>query len=258
LLEGICARWCKSHKLALGRIAFLWLVSTPIVFGTEIIVIKTDQWVVLAADSLHVRPGGTPFKACKIRQDTELFWAAAGVESDDITGFKVDTFLAEAIKMHLSVAATLDAVAPRLVGPLRRELPILKEKAPDRYSKLMRGGSVLKLIAVGVRGTQIDAYVKEFGISNGRVVPQPIKTCEPTGAQQKKCILAPETPEIKQYIETRPEVWNGDVTQIVDVLMGIGQKADPGYIGPPFSILAVVPGSTQWLRQNDCPNIKKQ
>jgi hypothetical protein len=158
LLLNISARWCKSHKLPYGLIVLLWIIFAPMAHGTEIIIVKTDGWVVLAADSLYVRPGDRPYNGCKIRQSADLFWAASGVDADAITGFKVDTFLADAIKLRLSVAKTLDAAGgAKLITALNREAPILKSKAPDLYSKLIRGGSILSLFAVRVSGRQIDA-----------------------------------------------------------------------------------------------------
>jgi hypothetical protein len=256
LLEGVGTRRSKSHKFPHALIVLLWFVFAPTGFGTEIIVIKTNGWIVLAADSLHVRPGSQNFNMCKIHERVDLFWAASGVESDEATGFRIEAFF-EAVDGRMSVPKILDAISPKIVVPLRRELPILKEQAPERYAKLLHGGAVLSLFAVRMRGSQIEAYVKDFAVVNGRIVPHPVTTCQPTGSgPQKKCILAPQIPEVKQYIETQPDVWQGDVTHVVDVLMDVGQKADPDYIGPPFSILAITSDRPRWLRKNDCPEIR--
>jgi hypothetical protein len=70
------------------------------------------------------------------------------------------------------------------------------------------------------------------------------------------CLKVTNTPQVREYADTHPDIWNGDVVSLVDRLMKAGQEADPQNIGPPFSILLITKKGSNWLRQNDCKAIE--
>lgn len=222
--------------------------------GTQIIVIVTDDWVALAADSRIVSPGTSPSTKCKIRQTGRFLWAAARLDYDKITRFSVDDYFSNVERERLTASQLLESIGEKILPALKKELPVVERQAPDFYAKLVHNkGEILSLFVVDLNGERIEAYGKDFQVIGGDVVPQRSHTCTPE--KLKPCLMLTNTPEVADYYRKHPEVRGGDLISAIDRLMEVAQAADPENIGPPFSILVVTKERTAWLRQNDCQNV---
>jgi hypothetical protein len=235
-------------------VAVLWL--PPQVLGTELIAIVTDDQVALAADSRVVEMGsGRRSTGCKLHQTESLFWAAAGIVDDQEQNYRLADFINTYIA-NMDARAALDALERDLMGPLQRELRALRRNHPAIYVAVMKGGFILTLFAVKVRGSGVEAFSKDFRVVNDTIEAEPATTCA-SGAERRRCVLATGSDAIRKYSTEHPEIWNADVVHTIDALMDSASEADPEYIGPPYSILAVAPQRTEWLRQNNCPDLQQ-
>lgn len=236
----------------------LCLLMARSALGTEIILVVTPDWAVLAADSLVTSNGVAPHRECKISRTRQLFWSDAGLDQDRDTGFDIRQFFENEVKPGRGTAEILDAVGSDSVGPLKRELPALKRNAPDFYARVMQNGFILSLFAVSVRGGKVEAYQKDLRVKGDRVVPEKAGTCRPAQQSSHVCLMTTKIPEVEAYAKVHPEIWSGSVVELVDQLMKTGQKAQPEYIGAPFNILAVKRTQAYWLRQDGCGSVRPQ
>lgn len=244
----------KSHNSRAAAVIFLWLLVIVDGNATEIAVVVTDNSAVLATDSLFLVRGVVPTQGCKINQVSaqNLFWAAAGISSDPLTGFDVADFFASVKEQP--VDKILDAIAPKLISPLEKEIPIIKRLEPSIYAEMSRGGFILTLAVVGIEEGHPATYWKDFAVIGDRVIPKESVTCRPVGMPPQCSIV--NIPESMRYVATNPKIWNGTTMDAIDELMRVGQAARPKSIGPPFSIVLIRPEGSKWLRRNDCPRIK--
>lgn len=242
-----------------SRVAILLVLVLLIpsdVFGTQIIVVVSHEWVVIAADSRVMNPGAPFTKKCKIRQTGKLFWASTGVDGDDDTGYTIDAFFTRNVG-QMRASAALDFISPKLIERLQREVPIVESQASAVY-ETMEKGVFLALFAVDVHNNQVEAFAKLFTISEGRIVAQPTASCKLEGAMP--CFILSPNPAVQKLVATRPDIWNpGSVkgaVKAVNRLMEAAQASDVN-VGPPISILVVMPTGARWEQQNDCADIKE-
>ncbi len=243
----------KSPKLPTAFVLF-WLFVAVHGNATEVAVIVTRDWAAFATDSLFLANGVVPIQGCKINQlpNHNVFWAAAGIPSDPLTGFDIAAFFARAKEQP--VGKILDTLAPNLVSALEKEIPIIKRLEPSIYADMMRGGFILTLAVVGIERGHPATYWKDFAVIGDSVVAKPAVTCKPSSAQ-KHCIIV-NIPESMQYAARNPEIWESSTIDVIDRLMTIGQTARPQAIGPPFSVILIRQQGSEWLRQNDCLNVQ--
>lgn len=221
--------------------------------ATEIIAFILNGRIVLATDSLVYTPGAPSSTKCKIRQTGSIFWAVAGLSktAGSATSFDVDAFLQEGNGWKGSIPDLLDSVGMKLAGPLEALLPIMRERSPDEYRRLVKESNILRIFAARNTPSGGELYLKELKVVGARVVPQQPKTCT------APCGLGNYPDPVRRYTETGIDVGN-DVSQIVGVIdrmMQLGQESEPLRIGPPFTILSISKEGATWLRQNNCPSV---
>jgi hypothetical protein len=253
-------RRSRPHKLPLVvTIVFSCGVSE----ATQNIAIKGRDWVVIGADSRITTPGASPSQACKIFQVGTFFWTSGGIDHDRSTGFRIESFFSkDAVSRFPRVEDVLNAIGTDLLAPLQQELPILQREFPWLYSRVMSGQTdLLDLTAARVSQERVEMYLKKFPVLNGRVITQPAATCEPPSRDKAgldRCMDVTLNPGVNEYIDSHPDIWSDTVVSAVDRIMKAAEAGSPETVGPPFSILEITVNGARWLRQNDCPDIKRK
>jgi hypothetical protein len=246
-------RWPKSQIAPTISILCFWLfIGHSLSMATQTMLIISNQQVIIAADSLFTGKA-SPRKGCKIRQSGRFFWTAEGVNNSADRRFDIDKLIYASARSQFSLPEMLDRAGLQIVPALQREIPRLKRQEPSFYSRAKESGVILKLLAARETGVGVGGYIKEFHISDDdKVSATPAHTCSKPG----ECRFYSST-VIRQYVNTHPEIWSGDVVSTVNLLLGLAIDADSAYSARPISILQLAPNNTRWLQQNDCSDIRR-
>lgn len=256
--------WASLRNSKLSR-AQIKTVSALILFcalacgrssATELVMVVEKNRIVLAADSLVTDdPEHQSMRRCKIRQSgsDNYFYAVSGITSDHEIGFDSDSLFAKRRK-NLHGAASLDAIGATFLPHLQKELEVIRKEAPNRYNDFVQQGHMESLFVVDTFGNAKEGYVKDFNISNGRVVATPARSCSNNvGPVVKRCTVSSENSRMKN-----PVSGSGDIVQSIHKIMDAAMSVRPNEVGPPVSILDIEPkGRPQWVEPGLCGDIRK-
>lgn len=88
------------------RLALVWLsliLGTCEARATLVLVVRTDDAVFLAADSLEIRADGRTGRGCKLNPIGGVVWAGAGLYRDGTGTFQLDRIARRAINPRRSL-----------------------------------------------------------------------------------------------------------------------------------------------------------
>jgi hypothetical protein len=224
--------------------------------GTELVMVVEKNRIVLAADSLVTDdPEHQSMRRCKIRQSgsDNYFYAVSGISSDHEIGFDSDSLFAKRRK-NIHGAASLDAIGATFLPHLQKELEVIRKEAPNRYNEFVQQGHMEALFVVDTFGNAKEGYVKDFNISNGRVVATPARSCIVQGdSKVRRCTISSENSRMKNPVSEA-----GDIVQSIHKIMDAAMSARPNEVGPPISILDIGPHrQPRWLEPGLCGEIRE-
>jgi hypothetical protein len=244
--------------------------SSNSAYATTIVVARTASEIVIGADSKVTDTYGNDLnrRACKILQVGSLFIAFEGLEIDRQTGFSVPEIALMAFQLRPSAPATEKAsiLTGFLVSRLFDELPQLKKRAPETYTKKIEGGQIFLRIIVGgfERGRPL-IFVRNFraiqlspqqiGVS---VIPDDcLADCHADVVTR----FLGETAAIDGLPEETPGFWQQGLINGVRRLVETEIAARSEYVGPPIDILRIDKNGAQWIQKKpECaqtPNRQK-
>jgi len=256
---------CEYHKATMK--SYLHALTLIIIFsilcsasyGTELIAIARDNWVVFAADS-QVSPGDAkPYFRCKIRQTGDLFYMAAGMAKyyDALHGevFDADNFMPLVARRSGDPSAILDDLGDSLIRPLELVFAETNGSDSDFHNRVVYGSPILTIVAARIRNGSVAWRWKDFKVAKGKVVPQPARSMAfpPRGGTY----LFTDQPEALNYWKTHDELGNAPADKIIDTLMQVGKEAHPNLIGGATNILVITPSGASWLpkNKNNCQDV---
>ena len=134
--------------------ALLWRL-TPAA-GTTIVVIRTPQEVVIAADSSATVQGdgrrATTETVCKIYElRSNLFFAVSGLVNDSVTGFNIPEIVA-AHSIGENIAEQLSNVERSVQTATLQEIPRLKLRDPAGCATLIGSTGAVTVMFAGIEG----------------------------------------------------------------------------------------------------------
>lgn len=105
--------------------------------ATSIVVIRRPDKILIAADSLGIR--GTPYIACKIHHEGNMFYAGAGIVGDTASGFSIETIALRIIKgRRQSIATITRQFIERTEIPFAKALLEIKRDYPEFFEREVR------------------------------------------------------------------------------------------------------------------------
>jgi hypothetical protein len=144
----------------------------PQAAATTIVVIRTPQEVVIAADSAATfqgdgRPAGTE-TVCKIYQvNAGLFFAVSGLVSDSRTGFSIPQIVASGSATG-SMAERIARVERAVQAAVLREIPRVKERDPAGYATLIGSKGAVTVMLAGIDSGVPVATSFSLGLAESR------------------------------------------------------------------------------------------
>jgi hypothetical protein len=220
-------------------------------------IIEKDR-VVLAADSLvtddsHHRQ----LSKCKIHQAGSFFYAISGISVDPETGFDPDTLIAKH-KKDINGKSFLDAIGGSLLGPLQKELTLIRKETPARYSKIIQSRLMESVFVIDTFENKREGYLKEFRVMNGIVTTTPARNC--LGIHRieagERCTSILNMDTLSPFLTLEPGK-KYDIIPSIHKIMEAAERAMPKDVGAPISILDLEPGGPQWLEKGLCKEIKE-
>lgn len=160
---------------ALGK-PFFVLLFASLSYATSIIVIRTPDHVIVAADSVY-RTGYGQEMGCKIMHEGAVYFANAGIVENDHTGFKVSQIAQVAIQLGSDdVNSSARLFSSMTIVPFTRALEELRLRHPDFYARYAtRGPQPLQVVFM--RGSLAPAFVViYFTIESSAGVPVKVKS----------------------------------------------------------------------------------
>ena len=242
--------------------AYSMLCCVP-VLGTSAVILRTEQHIVLAADSTLTQgtQGGAASKTCKIKRSGSIYSVIAGIARDDRTDFNIYRM----IEGDSVGKDTAEEVARALVGSTRRKhriaLEQIRRDAPAYYygtSGPKQAQSPLQIILASVWHAQTSYVVLYYTIDNDKrtilVTPHMLK-CPGDGCPRPsgrgEYIIGESFIGSKLPFDNIHSSDADYARQIIEWEI----KESPKTVGPPIDVLEIsVIGGPTWLKNDkNCP-----
>ena len=237
------------------RLAFLCGVMCALSIqasATSIIVIRTPDKIVIAADSKRTHRNRPPELVCKIRKVGGIYFSLTGIESPAAVepGLRIDAYsnASRAASEKQKITDIADLFADLEKQQLNRILPIMKLRAPELYRSL--NGHLLDGLFVGMQDgspTWIDVHFWELPSavhSQRNVCPG---QCAPGGI-----IVLGVRRAIVEAEHHSGQFPTGDPETLAASLVKIEIDGEPEDVGPPISELRIDRTGAHWLSRGVC------
>jgi hypothetical protein len=258
MLRLVRATICELRSRALRRrwILLVVLLCPVSAFATTIVVVRTANFILIAADSKATWRGGTgPSTVCKIYRSGDLYFAIGGLEHDGARGFYVKDLVADGFKsvsrFEARVTAAQQEISPRFLVRMNR----LRAEDPNSFKFEMTDPGPQLSVAFAqmengvplfaVRGFEyFDAPSPRVEISGsdcpGTDCPGGVTHIEYMGKQNA----------IKAYYASH-DVWKMDPVVLARKLVELEIQDEPSSVGPPIAILRLDSSGATWI-SNGC------
>jgi hypothetical protein len=248
-----CARWvgllCVLH----------W--HLPQAMGTTIVVIRTPQEVVIAADSAATFQGdGRPVATgtvCKIyRVNDSLFFAVSGLVNDSRTGFSIPEIVASG-SAGGSIAEKLATMERAVQGAVLRELPRVKERDPAGYATLMgsKGAVTVTLGGIDAGAPIVTGFSLGLAASpNGSIETNILRdSCPGNCASGVRVFWFGEVAAVER-LRASGRLPALAMPELARYLVQAEIDAGAPGVGGPVDVLRILPSGPVWLQKKQgCP-----
>jgi hypothetical protein len=246
---------------SLGLLCVLRLYVTQAA-ATTVVIIRTPQEVVIAADSAAtIRGDGLPVTTqtvCKIYPAAAgLFFAVSGLVNDPQTGFDIPKIVASSSREGDSMPAKLARIERDVQTAVLRELPRVKERDPAEYAELVHSKGAVTVALVGIDAGVPVAVSFSLGLaisSNGSIETSIIRdSCPGNCPSGVRAFWFGEGAAIDRLRAAGglPDLAMPDLARhLVQVEIDAGA---PG-VGGPVDVLRILPAGPVWVQKKQvCP-----
>ncbi len=253
----------KSFRL-IAFVAIL-LISVPLVTlaDTCIVIIRTADEIVAAADSMGRRGDGAALATCKIVQaDRHIFFAASGLTNNPPTKFTVDALARRAAAVQGTISEKADRLSELLPNPLREGLIEIKRDFPDKYVRDFPDNAVILNAAFfgfenGAPTICERAWLK---LSNDKGEPvvkfERARNCP--GANCVDDVMFSDLGRDDEVIAWKRQYknWNLPILDIAHFMVSFEAITYPETVSSPIDILQITRDRARWMQKKEnCPEI---
>ena len=246
-----------THAGRVSRVLFAFFLIPASAFATTIIAVRTAEFVIIATDSKATylgQPG--PPTVCKIYNNGELYFAAAGLDRDSQRNFSVKDIVAQSLLPSANfddqVARVENAVSQSLLTELHR----LQREDPGTYAFTMHNSrEVVSLVLAQYQDGVPHLAARGFGwIAN----PAPaIKidriTCPGDCSDGRELVSLGEKTAAEKFMHANAGE-DFDLPALATKLVQLEIDDSPGNVGPPINEVRLDKDGVSWI-SNDagCP-----
>ena len=239
-----------ASSCSLIAAAFLCALSC---YGTTVIVMRTADGLLLAADAKVIREGANSPPRCKIHQYGNVFVAIASVSKNDSVGLDTERMVRTAVAMPGPLLSKVESFRSAASKYLLAKVESVKKSTPSLYEQGYRGKRILDVTFASMVNDMPEAVVQTFFLDGAGTLHD---LRSPLGDHR---VLAPGmTNAIKTYTDQNSE-WYSQLGPEVAIkkLMALEIASNKEAVGPPVSILRMDADGIQWIEQGACPAIPK-
>jgi hypothetical protein len=239
------------------------LLSATAVSATAIIVIRTAEEIIAAADSkstitLYPDWQRYAFENCKIRKlhDT-LYFAASGLTNDYTQTLNVETAIRNSYKKSASVSQTVEVAEALIKSSFLEALNRQKREHPEIFKKNFSKDPYVDFALFGfergagfVHRRRLGAQDDKGGLSVKLV---DFENCPPLCKDPGEITLLGERDTMKEYIDKLGPVTALTDLQIAESTVRVAIARNPETVGPPIDILRIDRRGAEWIKvKNMC------
>jgi len=230
--------------------------------GTSVVVIRTPQEVVIAADSAVIIQGDglTPStgSACKIfAVDDKLYFAVSGIVNDSHTGFHVPEIVASIARQGGAPSAMQTKIETEVTAAVLRELPEVKIRDPQGFEKLAKAPGAVSVMLAGIDKGVPFATSFSLGLTrsaDGSAAPVILRdSCPGNCASGVRAFEVGESAAIEQLRKSggMPALPMPELARYL-VQAEIDSRAPN--VGGPIDVLRITPEGPIWVqKKSSCP-----
>jgi hypothetical protein len=240
----------KASSRGLSIAVFLCALSC---YGTTVIVMRTSDGVLVAADAKVIRPGSTSPPRCKIHQYGKVFVAIAGISKSEGVGFDTERVVRTALATPGPLLSKMESFRTAASKYLLADVEYEKKSNPPLYERDYKGRRILDVTFASMNGDMPEAVVQTFFVDGAGTLH------DLRSALADHLVLATGmTNAIKSYTDQNSE-WYSQLGPDVAIkkLMELEIASNKDAVGPPLSILEMNRGGARWVEQGVCPAIRK-
>jgi hypothetical protein len=234
------------------------LLSPVAAFATTIVVVRTANFILIAADSKATWRGtpGAP-AVCKIYRNGDFYFAIGGIDHDGARNFYVKDLVADGAKsasrFEARLAVAQQEISPRFLLRMKR----LRAEDPDSFKiEMAEPGPQLSVAFAQMENGAPLFAVRGFEYFDGppaRVELSrddcPGKDC-PSGRQIE---YMGKRNAIETYSASH-DVWSVDPVVLARKFVELEIRDEPSAVGPPIAILKLDSSWARWISSGcDCP-----
>jgi hypothetical protein len=239
-------------KGSCGLIVALFLCALSC-YGTTVIVMRTADGILVAADAKVTRQGSTSPPRCKIHQYGNVFVAIAGVNKNDGAGLDTEQVVRTALATPGPLLSQVESFRTATSKYLLAEVESVKKSNPSLYERGYRGKRILDVTFASTNGDMPEAVVQTFFVDGAGALHD---LRSPLG--DHRVLATGMTSAIKSYTDQNSE-WYSQLGPDLAIkkLMELEIASNKDAVGPPVSILKMDAGGAKWVEQGACPAIRK-
>lgn len=237
----------KAMRRRFAIIGGLLLATAPASFATTIVIVRTRNVVIIAADSKAQYQGvqGMP-QVCKVAKQNETYFVIAGLAHDTARGFLANRTIASAIARGNTFEEQTNAVESDMLEALGKELVLLKAEDPEGFKFTVTGESPSSIALVTVENGIPKVAVLSFLYD---------KASERMSVQRDSCPgNCDQDYMIFQMGHVLPdeefEKATGSPAKVARTLVEMEIAREPNEVGPPIEILEIGVQESQWLQDD--------
>jgi len=239
-------------KVSCGLIVTVFL-SALSCYGTTVIVMRTADGILVAADAKGTRKGSNPPPQCKIQQYGSVFVAIAGVNKIESAGLDTERVVRTAVATPGPLLSKVEAFRTAASKYLFADLETVKKSNPTLYEQAYRGKRILDVTFASMNGEMPEAVVQTFFV-DGAGTLHDLRSA----LSDHRVLASGMTSAIKSYTDQNSE-WYSQLGPDVAIrkMMQLEIAANKDAVGPPVSILKMDAVGARWVEQGACPAIRK-
>lgn len=239
------------------RAAAMLLLVTVFAQATTVLAVRTDERVVLGADSRVQLVRGTRTAlstGCKMHRSGDIVWSHAGYAANPETGFDLAAIGNRAFAGSGALKDRMQRLARAVTEPLHRALLALRDANPSAYDEDIAGP--LKVVAAGVDGGAPVLAVAQFERSGDGHLESKFHYCPGDCSSGMEYVSAGSHSEADRIVRETPDYfrhqeWLEDFRRLLDA----EAAARPSDVTAPYSIVEVSPAGIRWLDRGLCRDL---
>jgi hypothetical protein len=222
--------------------------------GTAVVLISTDDVLVVAADSKTTRLDGAGSRTtCKIGEAGGSFFVIAGLRQDAAGELDAPRLAADAVRRGGGVAGQAAAFEEAVRVPLVQALREVREIAPDFYRRRQGAGSPFLQVAFFANDEGRPALaIREFVAREGAggVITLDVRSREVAAGQTA---LLGETAAMQRYVAANPLLAEMEPGRRALRVLEEAATSAPEHVGLPADVLLLDGSASRWIeRQSGC------